>query len=87
MGARERVTITLSEELLPPMHPEHGTPHPVVRRVIAIAVEGKTATWEQTDYGHPGRFNPPDPRGVPIPLQPLTPKLAAAARAAAELIA
>jgi hypothetical protein len=48
----------------PPYDPFHGTNQPMVwRRVVIETVKGK-ATFEQTDYGHAGRFNPWETRGV-----------------------
>lgn len=76
------LTIQLREEILPPHHPSHGTPHPVVRRTLTFQLPEGRAEWEQTDYGHPGRFNPWDPRGIDAKLQPK----AATLRAAAETI-
>jgi hypothetical protein len=59
----------------------------MVRRVIEFELAEGTATLEQTDYGHPGRFNPWDPRGIDPRLQPRTGKLIAAAEAIAALFA
>jgi len=40
-----------------------------------------TAHWEQTDYGHPGRFNPWDRREIDTRLQPMAAQLLQAAEA------
>ena len=44
----------------------------MVRRLVTIKLAKGTATFEQTDYGHPGRFNAWEPRGIDAPLQPRT---------------
>jgi len=44
------------EELLPPHLESHGTPHPMVSRQLRFELPQR-ASREQTDYGHPGRFN------------------------------
>jgi hypothetical protein len=76
----------LVEETLPPHDPAHGTQNAVVRRELTIDLPEGTARWEQTDYGHPGRFNPWDPRGIDIRLQAKTEKLRAAAEALSALL-
>ncbi|MBM4435633.1 MAG: hypothetical protein FJ029_00055 [Actinobacteria bacterium] len=83
MPAREAtaLTATVTQETLPPNDPSHGTPAAMRRRVIAFTVDGATARWEQTDYGHPGRWNAPDPRGIAGKLQPKTEALRTAAAA------
>jgi hypothetical protein len=48
----------------------------MVRRLLTIRVAHATARFEQTDYGHPGRFNPWNPRGVEHELQPRMRELA-----------
>ncbi len=44
------------------------------------------ARFEQTDYGHPGRFNPWEPRGIDGALQPRTPELLALCTAVSSLL-
>lgn len=73
--------IRVREETLPPHDPSHGTPHAMVRRTLVFELALGKATFEQTDYGHPGRFNPWDARGIDAKLQPKTAQLAAAAEA------
>lgn len=53
MPAEAGVQIAVTEEQFPRYDPAHGTPDP----------PGK-AKFEQTDYGHPGRFNAWEPRGI-----------------------
>lgn len=69
------ITITVSEELLPRYDASHGTPDPMVRRLAIIHTPMGETTLEQTDYGHPGRFNAWEPRGIPPALQPRTEEL------------
>ena len=56
------VNVSLVQEVLPAHHRLHGTPDPVVRRRMTVEVGASRAALEQTDYGHPGRFNPPQVR-------------------------
>ena len=84
--ATRELTVHLREQTLPPYDPGHGTPNAVVRRELTFELPGGTAKWEQTDYGHPGRFNPWDPRGIDAKLQAKTNQLRAAAEALAALL-
>ena len=61
--------LTITEQSFPRYDPAHGTPDPMVRRLATIALGSSQARFEQTDYGHPGRFNPWDPRGIDAALQ------------------
>ncbi len=78
--------IRLREETLPPHDPSHGTPNTMVRRTIEFELPQGKARLEQTDYGHPGRLNPWDPRGVDAKLQPKTAQLKAVAEAIEALL-
>jgi hypothetical protein len=71
---------------LPPRDDRHGTPHPMVERIFSFELPAGTAEIDQTDYGHPGRFNPCHARRIPSALQPRTPELLAAAEALARLL-
>jgi hypothetical protein len=82
----QELRVRLTQEVLPPRHELHGTPHPVVRRIVTFEFPQGTAEVDQTDYGHPGRFNPCHPRRVPTALQPKTPQILAAAKALAALL-
>jgi hypothetical protein len=64
--------ISMSEEHLPARDPSHGTPDPVVRRLLTFRARDATARFEQTDYGHAGRFNPWSPRGIDGAFHPRT---------------
>ncbi len=78
--------IRVREETLPAHDPSHGTPHPVVRRTLDFELPKGVARWEQSDYGHPGRFNPWEPRAIDVALQPRTAQLRTAAEAVAALL-
>ena len=80
------VQISLNEEQLPRFDPSHGTPDPMVSRLAVIHLPQGSATFEQTDYGHPGRFNPWDARGIDAPLQPRTEDLRALCDAIGRLL-
>ncbi len=84
-SAREAL-IRFREELLPARDPSHGTPDPMVRRVLEFELPQGRAQWEQSDYGHPGRFNPWEPRRIDVGLQSKTPQLQAAAEALSALL-
>ena len=86
MPDQRRLTIHLTEETFPPYHESHGTASTVVRRSLVFELPEGSAEWEQSDYGHPGRFNPWDPRGVPPRLQPRTADLKRAAEAVGVLL-
>jgi len=64
--------LTVMESRYPRYDPAHGTPDPMVRRVATILAHGGRAQFEQTDYGHPGRFNPWSPRTIDVRLLPHT---------------
>lgn len=80
------VTIKLHEETLPPHDPSHGTGHAMLRRTLEIELPQGKARWEQTDYGHPGRLNPWDPRQIDARLQAKTAQLLAVADAISALL-
>ena len=86
-GSMREATIRFREEVLPPRDPSHGTADTMVRRVLEFELPSGKAALEQTDYGHPGRFNPWDPRGIDGRLQARTAALLAAAEAIEGLLA
>jgi hypothetical protein len=71
------VDINVTEELFPAYDAAHGTPDPMVRRLLTLRLPAGSARFEQTDYGHPGRFNTWEPRGIDSALQPKTKDLLA----------
>ena len=78
--------IRLREERAPARDPSHGTPDAMVRRVLEFELPQGTTEFEQTDYGHPGRFNPWEPRRIDAKLQPRTVELQALAEAITALV-
>ena len=86
MPAEARIEITVTEEQFPRYDPAHGTPDPMVRRVATLHLPTGTATFEQTDYGHPGKFNPWDPRGIDAKLQQRTEEMHAVCAALSPLL-
>ncbi len=78
--------IAVTEQLYPRYDAAHGTPDPMVRRLLTITLPGGAARFEQTGYGHPGRFNPREPRGIDGALQPRTPELLALGAAVSSLL-
>ena len=78
--------IAVTEQHYPRYDAAHGTPDPMVRRLIEIRLPDGAARFEQTDYGHPGRLNPWEPRGVDVALQPRTPELLATCAAISSLL-
>ncbi|MBI3965766.1 MAG: hypothetical protein HY329_09035 [Chloroflexi bacterium] len=85
-SASKELQIRVIEEIFPAHHARHGTPHPVCQRVFTFQLPQGTVEVEQTDYGHPGRFNPCHPKRVPPALQPKTAQLVAAASSLAALL-
>jgi hypothetical protein len=69
--------LSVTEQRYPGYDPAHGTPHPMIRRLIIIRAPKGEARFEQTDYGHPGRFNNWEPRGIAPSLQARTYELEA----------
>jgi hypothetical protein len=82
----KQLDVHITQEVFPPRHAMHGTPHAVVQRVYAFAFPQGTAEVDQTDYGHPGRFNACHARRIPTSLQPRTAQIVAAAEALATLL-
>jgi hypothetical protein len=75
------VSVRCEQQVYPPYDALHGTPHAMLRRVVTIETPQGKATFEQTDYGHPGRLNPWEPRGIASPLTPKLAQLVAVAEA------
>ena len=85
-AATTLLSLRCEQQTYPPYDHLHGTPHTMVLRRVTIETRRGSATFEQTDYGHPGKFNPWDPRGIASPLQPKTVQLLALAEAAGALL-
>jgi hypothetical protein len=58
------------QRTFPPYDAFHGTPNPMLWRRVTIETPKGKAAFEQTDYGHPGRLNPWEPRGIAPALLP-----------------
>lgn len=86
MDAPDVISIAVSEEHYPRYHESHGTPDPMVRRTLSLQTPQGSARFEQTDYGHPGRFNDWEPRGIDPKLQPRTEELRALCAAIGNLL-
>jgi hypothetical protein len=78
--------IAVTEERYPSYDASHGTPDPMVRRLLTLTLPAGVARFEQTDYGHAGRFNAWEPRGIDGALQPRTPELLALCAAMTPLL-
>ena len=75
------ITASMEQRVYPPYDALHGTPHAMLWRKVTITTPRGTAAFEQTDYGHPGKLNPWEPRGVASPLAPRLAELRAVAEA------
>jgi hypothetical protein len=71
------------QKVFPPYDDFHGTPNAMLWRRVSIETQRGVAAFEQTDYGHPGRLNPWEPRGVAAGLAPRLAQLRAVAEALA----
>ena len=69
--------MSVTEEHYPRYDAAHGTPDPMTRRLVTLTLTKGVARFEQTDYGHPGRFNAWEPRGIDTALQARTNELRA----------
>jgi len=79
------VSVSCEQRVYPPYDHLHGTPHAMLLRRVTITTPQGTAVLEQTDYGHPGRLNPWEPRGVASPLTSKLAQLTAVAESVAAL--
>jgi hypothetical protein len=79
------ISARCEQRLYPPYDDLHGTPNAMLRRKVTIETPRGSAAFEQTDYGHPGRLNPWEPRGVASSLTPKLAQLQAVAEAMAAL--
>jgi hypothetical protein len=80
------INVRCEARVFPPYDAFHGTPNPMQWRKVTFETPRGTAAFEQTDYGHPGRWNAWEPRGIPVALVPLLSELRALAEAAAALL-
>ena len=84
--AATMIEISVTEEHYPRYDAAHGTPDPMVRRLLTLKLPKGGARFEQTDYGHPGRFNAWEPRGIDTGLQARMNELRAVCEALAPLL-
>ena len=80
------VSIQVEQRSFPPYDAFHGTPDTMLWRRVQIRTPQGEAVLEQTDYGHPGRLNAWEFRGVAAPLQPKLNSLKALAEAAVGML-
>jgi len=80
------VSVRAEQRTYPPYDAFHGTPSPMLWRRVVIETAQGSAVFEQTDYGHPGRLNPWESRGIASLLLPKLAELRAAVAAAAALL-
>ena len=85
-AAIEIVSMRVEEQHFPRYDDAHGTPDPMIRRTLVLQLVKGAARFEQTDYGHPGRWNAWELRGVDSTLQPRTVELLALCDAITSLI-
>lgn len=85
-AAVQQLNVRVSQEVFPPHHAMHGTPHAVVQRIYVFDLPQGKVEVDQTDYGHAGRFNPCHARSIPTSLQPKTNQIVAAAEALSALL-
>jgi hypothetical protein len=71
------------QRVYPPYDDFHGTPQAMLWRRVTIETRRGSAAFEQTDYGHPGRLNAWEPRGVAPSLASRLAQLRAVAEALA----
>ncbi len=80
------LSVQREERTFPPYDAFHGTPDPMLWRRVTIETPRGRAVFEQSDYGHPGRLNAWEPRGIASPLQPKLAQLRALVEAAEALV-
>jgi len=81
-----QVSVAAEQRSYPPYDAFHGTPSPMLWRRVRIETPRGSAAFEQTDYGHPGKLNPWQPRGIDSSLQPRLQQLHAVVEAVAALL-
>ncbi|HLF78655.1 MAG TPA: hypothetical protein VJB57_14330 [Dehalococcoidia bacterium] len=80
------ISVRCEQMTFPPYDAFHGTPSPMLWRKVSFETPQGMAAFEQTDYGHPGRLNPWEPRGIATALVPKLAQLRAAAEALGALM-
>ena len=64
------LALKCEQRVFPPYDDFHSTPNAMLWRRATIETPQGQAVFEQTDYGHPGRLNDWDPRGIAPALAP-----------------
>jgi hypothetical protein len=80
------VRVECEQRTFPPYDAFHGTPAPMLWRRLTVETPKGAAVFEQSDYGHPGRMNPWEPRDVAPSLLQSLPELSAIAEAVGMLV-
>jgi len=81
-----KLQVECEQRTYPPYDAFHGTPNSMLWRFVRIEAPQGSAAFEQTDYGHPGRLNPWEPRGIAPALVPQLAQLRAVAEAVGSLL-
>jgi hypothetical protein len=81
-----QISVEAESKVYPPYDDFHGTPGAMLWRQVLITTSSGSATLEQTDYGHPGRLNDWEPRGMAAGLAPRLSELRAVAEALGKLM-
>jgi hypothetical protein len=84
--AGKEITVRCEQAVYPPYDGFHGTPHAMLWRRVSIETPRGNAAFEQTDYGHPGKLNPWQARGIAPALTPMLTELQAIAERVASLL-
>jgi hypothetical protein len=85
-AAAKVVRIECDQKTYPPYDPFHGTNAAMLWRRVTIETASGAAVFEQTDYGHPGRLNPWEPRGIAPSLLPRLRQLSSLVESISELV-
>ncbi len=85
-GMLAQLQIACEQRVYPPYDALHGTPHAMLRRQLTIETPKGRAAFEQTDYGHPGKLNAWEQRGIDVRLQAKLGDLQAVAEAVERLL-
>ena len=80
------VRVDCEERLYAPFDAFHSTPDEMRWRRVTITTPNGSAALEQSDYGHPGRLNPWEARGITASLQSRLGELRAVAEAVSALL-
>jgi hypothetical protein len=67
-GGDLALQLRCEQRSFPPYDAFHGTPDTMVWRRATIETPRGSAVFEQSDYGHPGRWNDWEQRTIAVPL-------------------